>query len=294
MNKKTGESTTTNKVEYPQYIQDAQRLTTDIAGSLAAPHLQNVPKSAVAGLNADQLKSFELTRDLARDAGRADYSGGILKAANAGQGILGAQMGAANTVDGDQIKEMLNPYLDEVGGVTLDNMRREYQNSQALNDAQFANQQAFGGSGQALAKARLARGYNENVGSAIAGIRSKGYDTAQGAAFQNAGIKEAAASRNAALAGQQAALGMQGATGANNAFNDSVNRRIVTQGLLSAAGDKQQGQAQKTLDVPWDMIRRFQSTFPGAAPNTSSTKDIYSNPAGGILGAGLSIFGGGL
>lgn len=292
MNKKTGESTTTNKVEYPQYIQDAQRLTTDLAGSMAAPHLQNVPKSAIAGLTADQLKSFDLARDTAKSAANTNYAPGILAAANEGAGLLAGAAAGANTVDGDDIVEMLNPYLDEVGGVTLDNMRREYQNAQALNDARYAGQQAFGGSGQALSKARMARDYGENVGSAIAGIRSQGYDNAQGAAFQNASLEEAAAARNASLAAQQAALKMQGAQGANSAFNDTINRQIVTQGLLSAAGDKQQQQTQKTLDLPWDMLGRFQSTFPGAAASTTSSKPIYSNPIGGIIGAGLSLFGG--
>lgn len=293
MNKKTGESTTTHKVDYPQYIQDAQKLTTNIAGNLAAPFLENVPKHAIAGLNADQLKAMELARGTAQQVAGTNYADDIMSAATAGQGLLGGMMGApANTVSGDDIVEMMNPYLDEVGEVTLDKMRREYQNANAMNNAQFANEQAFGGSGAALARARMARDYNEGVGSMISGLRHQGYNTAQGAAFQNAALEEAAANRNAQLASQHAALGMQGAQGANQAFNDNINRQILSQGLLGAAGDKQQAHAQSILDLPWTMLGRFQSTFPGAQANTSTSQPIYSNPLGTIAGAGMTLLGG--
>lgn len=291
MSKQTGTSTTKNTVDFKDYIENAQQLATETAGMLAAPHFENIPKNPIAGLNADQLKAMELARGSAQGAHSTDYSGQIMDAANNGMTLLGEQMGGANTVDGAQIKEMLNPYLNEVGEVTLDKMRREHQNAQALTDAQFANQQAFGGSGAALAKARMARDYNEGVGSAIAGIRHNGYNTAQGAAFQNAQLKEAAAQRNAMLALQRASMGMQGAMGANSAYNDTLNRQILTQGLLGAAGDKQQTQAQRQLDLPWEMLGRFQSTFPGAAPSSSSSTPIYSNPLGTIAGLGMTLLG---
>ena len=78
----------------------------------------------------------------------------------------------------------MNPYLDSVGRTTLDNMRREYLNADAMNAAKYAAQGGTGGSGAAIARGQAARGYNENVASTIEQLQSAGYDRATALAIE--------------------------------------------------------------------------------------------------------------
>jgi hypothetical protein len=126
-----GTQTTTeqSQTSYPQWTQDAQQKTYQTGGSMVENFLRN-PQYAVAGFNTDQMKGMDLARDSARQVFTAPHL-----SAPASPNLT------ASTVGGSQIQDGMNPYLDSVGKTTLDNMRREYQNS----DAMLASKYAAGG-----------------------------------------------------------------------------------------------------------------------------------------------------
>jgi hypothetical protein len=312
--KQTGESTTTNKVDFPQYVQDAQQASLGLAAGMSAPWM-TPQDSRIAGFTEDQLMAQDLARQTAQGGYGTDYSGNVRDAAFAGRDAINntAQSNYANAsgnadavraagqgITGADIQSMMNPYLDDVGKTTLDNMRREYQNAQAGLDAKYANESAFGGSGAALARASQARGYNQDVGSTIAQLRAGGFDRGADLAKFNSSQKLAAEQAAAGLganAGQNlmsgvqagAAMGMAGATGANSAYNDTFARQLEANKLLSQQGAIQQNFAQSGLDMPYNQLDWLRQYIPGVVPNSSSSQPIYSNPLGTIAGLGMSL-----
>lgn len=161
-------NTTTQQVTYPDFVTDAQKNIMTAAGGIAQPHIQPQQYS-VAGQNEDQFKAAELARQSAMGAFNTDYSGQIAKAGQ--NGYTPAQIGFgglgynASQITGDGIKSLMNPYLESVGRSTLSNMRRERDATDAQIGARAANTAAFGGSGAALERAQLNRGYGEQVGN---------------------------------------------------------------------------------------------------------------------------------
>lgn len=298
--KQTGESTTTNKVDFPQYVQDAQQASLGLAAGMSAPWM-TPQDSRIAGFTEDQLMAQDLARQTAQGGYGTDFSGNVRDAAFAGRDAINntaqsnadAVRAAGQGITGADIQAMMNPYLDDVGKTTLDNMRREYQNAQAGLDAKYANESAFGGSGAALARASQARGYNQDVGSTIAQLRAGGFDRGADLAKFNSSQKlaaEQAAAQNL-MSGVQAgaAMGMAGATGANSAYNDTFARQLEANKLLSQQGAIQQNFAQSGLDMPYNQLDWLRQYIPGVLPNTSSSQPIYSNPLGTIAGLGMSL-----
>jgi hypothetical protein len=314
---KTGTSTTTNQVQFPQYVEQAQEGGLNAATALSMPWLQ--PQDArIAGFNEDQMMGQDLTRWNARGTQGTDYSRAVTNAAHEGRdsvrgtGVVQGQVmsggadqirAAGQGITGADITAMMNPYLDDVGKTTLDNMRREYQNAQAGLDAKFANESSFGGSGAALARARQARDYNQDVGSTISQLRAQGFDRGADLAQFNsnqkfnaaqAGANMDAQSVAARMAAEQAAsnFNLLGATGGNAAYNDTVSRNMATTAALDKSGAIQQNLAQAQLDMPYNQMDWLQRYIPGVQPNSSSSQPIYSNPLGTAIGAGLSLGGG--
>jgi hypothetical protein len=115
--------------------------------------------------------------------------GQAAQAASAAQGRA-AQVNAQNT------QELLNPYLDNVLGSTLDNSRREYMNADAGLQARYAAGQALGGSGEALARGQAARGYAQDTGQLTAKVKAEGYDSAQRMALANAQLRQQMETQN--------------------------------------------------------------------------------------------------
>lgn len=312
--KQTGTSTNTNTVDFPEYVQKAQEAGLGVASSLAMPWLQ--PQDArIAGFNEDQLMGQDLARWNARGTQGTDYSRAVTNAAQQGRdsmrdaGVAAGQIiaggadeirGAGQGITGADITAMMNPYLDDVGKTTLDNMRREYQNAQAGLDARFANESSFGGSGAALSRARQARDYNQDVGSTIAQLRAGGFDRGADLARYNNDQKFAAANAAAGMDANSANaryraeadasnFNLLGATGGNSAYNDTVSRNIATTEGLDRSGAIQQNLAQSQLDMPYNQMDWLQRYIPGIQPNSSSSQPIYSNPLGTIAGLGMSL-----
>lgn len=241
---------TTQKTQFPQWYEAAATANT-------LPFAQP-QKNMVAGLTEDQLMAGNLARQGARNAySGTDYASQIL--------------GAGAPISGNDAMKLANPYLQSIGRDTIDAMRRERDNTDAQIGARNANSIAFGGSGAALERAQLNRGYGENVGSTINSLLGQGYD------------------RGMQLAEGNANRGMTAAIGANTAANDTQNRqRYALQDLLGF-GNMAQTQAQKQLDIPYTALQRYASLVPGSQVTTEP--DNSPGWLQQILGVGLTLAG---
>lgn len=215
-------------------------------------------KSSIAPLNASQNWGISLAQD-AGHMGKRDFSGGIL---DAGRGVTG-----------DDIRGLMNPYLETVGRSTLQAMGRERDNANAGIGARNANAVSFGGSGAALERAQLERGHGQNVGNAISGLMSGGWDRASNLATANA---DRALNANIA---------------ANSAYGDMMNRHSNAINGLMTTGAIAQAQDQANADLPWTDWERFMSGLPtpGATKTTNQPQTI--DPLGLLIGGVGRMFG---
>lgn len=286
-------TTEQSQTSYPQWTQDAQQKTYSTGGGMLENFLRN-PQYAVAGMNTDQMKGFDLARDTARTA----YTAPQLSAP--GNPNLTAATSNAAQVTPDAIKALMNPYLETVGNTTLDNMRREYNNADAGLAAKYAAAGSMGGSGGALARGQAARGYNANVASTIAQLQSQGYDKATAIALANAQMEQ-----QTGLANQSAENAMR-TTGADYGLksaqvNDTLRttqqaREMSALQQLLQQGGQQQEFGQKAMDVPWTMLQMLMGLTPRQTNSqTYGTKETESeqSPLTTALGIGTSLFGGG-
>jgi hypothetical protein len=279
-----GTQTTTeqSQTSYPQWTQDAQQKTYTTGGSMLENFLRN-PQYSVAGFNTDQMKGMDLARDSARQvytAPQINVPGSAPMTASAAQVTPGA------------IQAGINPYLDSVGKSTLDNMRREYQNSDAMLAAKYAAGGGLGGSGEAIARGQAARGYNENVASTIAQLQSAGYDKATALALANAQMQQQTNLTNATTGNDFALKAPQVQ---DTLRTTELARQQAAQQALMQGGGLQQQFGQKTLDVPWTMLERLLGITP--RQTNSQTYGTKETEGGGtsmfqsLLGAGTTLLG---
>lgn len=273
MNK--NDTTTTQKTEYPQYIEDAQKALTTTGLGMITPFLQ-APQYSRAGMTQDQLMAGDLARKSAHGAFGNNYAGQI---AGAGGGYT------PSLITADGINSMMNPYLDAILDPAMTRMRGERDNSLAQSAAQSANGVAFGGSGSALRDANIMRGFNQDSAELEAGLRGQAYDKATQAALQNAQMQNQAGQFNS----QQSLAAL---LGANNAESDAFNRQQTALATLLGYGGRTQSEAQANLDIPWMNLQRGLSLIPGVAGTTVSTQpDNSPSFLQQLLGAGLAVGG---
>jgi hypothetical protein len=283
-----GQSSSTNSQEisqtsYPQWTQDAQQGTFQAGTGMLQNFLRN-PQYSVAGFTADTMKGMDLARNTARTA----YTSPAITAPGMGQTDL-----SASTVGRDQIMAGMNPYLSQVGDVTLDAMRREQANTDASLASKYAASGAMGGSGEGIARGQAARGYNQNVAQAIAQIQSQGYDRATALALANAQMQNS-------MKGQAADYGIKQAQVNDNLRTTQQAREMSALQQLMQQGVLQQGQAQRALDVPWTALERLMALTPrqtnSQTVSNKQSETESSNPVGAFgeivkgIGGLASIF----
>lgn len=256
---------TTSTQSYPGYIEDAQKALITAAGGIAAPFMQG-SEYGIAGQNADQQQAANLARQSALGAFNTDYSRQI---ANAGGGYDAAK------ISGQDIQGLMNPYLESVGASTLANMRRERDATDAQIGARNASAVAFGGSGPALERAQLNRGYGEQVGSTINSLLSQGWDRASQLAASNVGAENQARGANVQT-------GLAANIAANNAYGDTFNRQQQALGTILGIGNQNQQYAQSIIDLPKSNINWLAGLLPGVGGTT--TQKTPTNPLSSILG----------
>lgn len=205
-----GTHTTTEQssTTYPQWTQDAYQNTYQTGSGMLENFLRN-PQYAIAGQTTDQLKAYDLLRDIARTAftnSPVTVNGNPnLTAAYASP----ASMTAAQVTPGG-IQGMMNPYIDNVRNVALDGLRRTHLDNDASIAAKYPAGSGLGGSGAALARGQAARAYYEQAANTSASLQAAAYDKAMAAALANSQMEQQARSSNSGYA-QQAGLANAGA-----------------------------------------------------------------------------------
>lgn len=272
---KSDTTTTTQKTEYPEWVENAQKALGMAGLGMVMPFMQS-PQYQVAGMTEDQLMAGNLARQSARGAFDNDFSSRIL---GAGGGYEAAK------VTGEDALELANPFYESVGRDTLNTMRREHDNNQAAVGARHAARRAMGGSGEAIERHLGNRALNENMTSTINDLKAQGYDRGMANALANAQMENEARQFNS---GQ----GLAAAIAADNAYGNNFNRQQTALSTLLGYGDRTQAQAQRNLDIPWDSLQRGMSLIPGIGGTTTSTQpDTSPSWLQTLLGAGLAIGG---
>jgi hypothetical protein len=270
----TQTTTSTEQQAFAPYIQNAQQDAMGIGFNLNKQFMQ-APGFAVAGMNPDQMRAFDMTRQDAVAAQRSQRPS-----------VMGLGQAETHQLGGKDFQEFMNPYLDSVGKSALGAMNKEYGNTDATLAAKYAGMGSFGGSGAAIARGQAARGHNEASGALVNQLMSQGYDRGNALAMSNVGMRNDMARFNA---GQELnAANME--SGLMDA--DQLRRMRATQAMLQG-GNQQQLFAQTAVDVPMRALERWAPLIPQVF-NSNSVKETESpdnspNPLMQILGMGAQM-----
>lgn len=289
---------TTQATAYAPWIGNMQQALAGIALGQNLDKLYASPYSK-AGFNLDQEKAFDLAR-----TGVNQY----------GYGTPGALGGAQKYLDGSQIKEgigqttaarlggtdyqeFMNPYLDDVGRDVVDSLRREYDNNSAKMAAKAASSVAFGGSGDQIGQAQLARGFNQDAASTVNQLMSQGFDRATSLADRNVDREQQARQLNANNALSRAATNAGNSLAAGGLYGqlygDDFNRARLTLADLLDTGGVQQQFAQGAIDAPYEALQRLAGYIPGVYDQVTTGTQPDNSPSTlqQLLGLGLTIGG---
>lgn len=255
----TQSSTEQSQTSYPQWTQDAQQKTYQTGGSMLENFLRN-PQYAVAGMNTDQMKGFDLARDTARTA----YTAPQINVP--GSPNLNAAYGTAAQVTPGAIQQFMNPYISSVIDPTVAKMRGERDNSAAAIGAKYAAQGGLGGSGDAIARGQLDRSFGENVASTVGTLMAAGYDKATATALANAQMQQQTGLANQSAENTMrttgADYGLKGAQVQDTLRTTQQAREQSALQQLLQQGGQQQEFGQKAMDVPWTMLQMLMGLTP--------------------------------
>ena len=215
---KGGKTLTTNTSQTsPEYVQEANKALVSSARD-AYGNLVQAPAYTTAGINADQMAGYDLTRAVAQNAFGygakmpAWYTnGGAAPTAGATQGYAAqsagpaaaytaAQTGPANTynaamasaarVGGNDFKEFLNPYIQSAIDPAVNNMRRQSDINSAQIAARSAAAGSFGGSREAIEQGQNTRALGEQTSQMVSQMMSAGFDKATATTMANAQMQQ--------------------------------------------------------------------------------------------------------
>lgn len=314
-------SASTTQVVVPDWYTNYARQILSNQAALSGSGYQPYGGPRVAEFGADQQAGFAATRDAAT-AGQPAVAGAM----NAVQGTMGAAPGdagqgylaQAGQSTANTVQNFMNPYNDAVaerygalGARTL-----QEQLLPAIGD-QFVANGNYGSSRQAEAIGKGVRDASESIGAQQAALLQSGYGQAMSAAQSEASRMGGLATTAAGLEQQNLDATRQGATLQATLGNQQQQMALTGAGALTAAGNQQQAQGQKSLDLAYadylrqegydqntidSMTKTFQGVatgipkatlqegyapFTGTAPaGTSTTQNIAS-----ILAAAGGLFG---
>lgn len=193
----------------PQELQDliAQQYGNVLtAGQALTSNAAAIPTQTVVSPSAAIGQATNLAANAATTG--PDYFGmgvGALQGANAA--ISNAMTTSAQTTgayDPQSYQQFMNPYQQEVIDKYSQEMQRNFDISRQGRAAQALGAGAFGGGREGVLEAEAQRGFQQQLGTGIAGLLSSGYQNAQQQAQQAFQNQQAA---------QQAAAGLQLAGG---------------------------------------------------------------------------------
>jgi hypothetical protein len=248
-------SQVTNKIDLPPFISDLAQQNVARAQDLSNQPFQGYPGQTVAPITPLQQAGY-------------DYVGSqIGKTDPVFQTALGQVQNLPATT-----QSLLSPYLKDVEGAAVSNIRRQGDISRTNLQSGAVGQNTFGGTRYGVEEALLNSETQRNIGQTVAQIESQGWNTAMDAA-----LKQSAAETGIATAGQQAGLtGAQAAIGAGGAEQ--------TQQQAELADALQRWQAQQNW--PYQQLAIAQGGLQGTpyGTTTSSTQPYAQNQTANLLG----------
>ena len=232
----------------PQELQEliAQNYGNVITGAanLTSNANVSVPTANVAGIDPLLTQAGNVAANIA--TGAQGYFG---NAANYMANVSGSmanasQLANASTAayDPQAYKSFMDPYQQEVIDKYAQEMQRQFGISQQNRSAQALGAGAFGGGREGVYQAEGLRGFQEQLGSGIAGLLSKGYGQAQQMAQTNFAdqMKRLQGASGLELAGGELGLGAGTAFGdLGSVYGSTMANTAATLGNLGVTGQQQ-------------------------------------------------------
>jgi len=308
---KTQTTTQNTSTTYAPWTQAAGQNGYTSAAGMTNPFLQT-PAYAVAGMNPDQTKAFDLARQMAQGAftGSATSvpTGATMTPASATAATAQAQQLGAN-----DYQAYLNPYINGVVNQASSKARKELRQTEADIGAKYAAAGAFGGGREVLARGKAQDNFDENLQATTAQLLAQGFDTATATAMANTQLRQQTAENNAGRQ-QQTALtnagyqqdansanlgyGLQAAQVAEAMRNGQTDRQNSALQALLGTGNQQQLFAQSALDSPWTALQRLLAATPQVynttGVQTGTQPDNSPSFLQQALGLGASVLGAGV
>jgi hypothetical protein len=274
--------------------------------TVAGPsELQNQAFSGIQGLtvpNAAQTNATTNMQDVYRSA--------ATQPAYTGTTFTSNTSGINNQFGSSDLQQYMNPYLQNILNPQLEEARRQSQITQMQNDAQLTKAGAYGGGRQAILNAETQR----NLGTNLANITGKGYDTAytqalgQYNADQDRLLKALGAKEQSGQFGAQQGLNYLKEAGdvAQNQglFGNQQQQQGLAANLQEASlGGAQRGITQEGLtsdyekfkeqrDYPKTQIDWLNSVIKNYPMETTNEYGQPTSVANSILGGALTGIGG--
>jgi len=292
---KTQTTTQNTSTTYAPWTQAAGQNGYTSAAGMTNPFLQT-PAYAVAGMNPDQIKAFDLARQMAQGAFTGSATGvptgATMTAATSG----GAQLG------GTDYQAFLNPFINGVVDQAAGKARKELRQTEADIGAKYAAAGAFGGGREVLARGKAQDNFDENLQATTAQLLAQGFDTATATAMANTQLKQQTAENNAGRQQEANAAnlgyGLQAAQVAEAMRNGQTDRQNSALQALLGTGNQQQLFAQSALDSPWTALQRLLAATPQVynttGVQTGTQPDNSPSFLQQALGLGASVLGAGV
>ena len=226
--------------------------------------------------------------------------GALQGAANAISQSMATTTGTTGAYDPQSYKAFMDPYQQEVIDRYTQEMQRQFDISGQGRAAQALQAGAFGGGREGVVESEALRGFQQQLGTGVAGLLSQGYQSAQ---------QQAQAAFEAQRKAQQAAAGLQLAggelgTGIGQLYGTFGVQAPITQanvattlsqlGVTETAAQQQAAQQAYQNQMaqymqPYQQLSFMGNLLGGAAP---SFMQAPTSTAGNPLLAGIGALGG--
>jgi hypothetical protein len=322
-----GSQTTTQKVEYPAWVDAAAQKNLDLADQLATkpytgyagqllanidPYTKN---AQTALLNLANTNNYDVplnaaTNQLVSDIG---YTPTSLSANTVGRSAVRE---LDPTMLNKRTADLMNPYTNTVIDNTIKDMDKSRIQALQLTGDKAIAANAFGGDRHGLMEAQVNKDFVDSVGNMSANLRNSQYNNAMNAALAS-GQYDAGQDAQIALANQKAAQDtaqfnqttgldamkarLAGTSMLPSAVSAERQNQIADASILENVGAFNQNRSQQELDLayskyleeqnyPRDMLNlRVQAL--GGTPYGSTTTGIQptqgSNPIAGAMGGAM-------
>ena len=271
----TGTQNQTQQTNYAPWTQAFNQNVAGAAWNMLAPQLRTSPFQ-VAGLNPDQMRAFDMTRDMTMNAFGPNQN--LNQSTQALMGGAG-NMQAAQTGPMDAMPFM-NPFNQAVIDSTMRNMTREKNRNSAEIGARAAAGGSFGGSREAVQRANQDRNFMDQSGNMVAQLMAQGYDRASAMAQANTALRQQANAQNAEVAMAMPAL-------LDRLQTSEQQRQTGALQSLLGVGNQQQAFQQTAMDSP---LRALEMLL-GVAPNVYDQTQTMTGSSSGRAPTGGSSIG---